>query len=353
MRFLYLAMVCLYNLVFVAPNSTDSDLVMDCKLIQLAKQLINTFCHLDPDNSTPDDQWHVREIVSISWTLVADRLNKRSDPLTSLVRSSFDDVEELTSLLVGTRGKFKRTDNVIDLVFLEKLISTQSVNVISLLEHDLLAQIFSVQPPQTVPLSNELFHFNLLSVITLLLESPFKNENSKDQTRAASLCVERVANVAKSYLVFILPKADYLELDQKNQLLLSKTITKLHLKLIDLEQSEARRGRQLITEREMWEVAGLTETEQDETLDLRVKGMNRRDGKMRKKETDRWMLRRRRLGECGFEDALEARTTTRKNMEADDVFFPIYAIEKKEGMNFDIVDEEVDYSDSSDDLLDL
>ncbi|KAK2944184.1 hypothetical protein BLNAU_20897 [Blattamonas nauphoetae] len=254
--------------------------------------------------------------------------------------STFDDLEELTSLLVGTRRKFQ-TDNVSDLIFLAKLISTQRIKIIPLIEHDLLARLFSVQSPQTVPLSNALLHLHLLSVITLFLESPFKNKNSKDHTRTTTLRIERVLEVTKSYLAFNLPKENFLGLDHEDRLELSRTITKLTKALTDLGQYEAKLGREVIAEREMWEVARITETEHKRTLELRLKDMNRRDEDMWKKKTDRWVLRRRRLGEYGFEDALEARMGTREYLEeTDDIVDVIDAMEKEEGLNFDVMDDD-------------
>ncbi|KAK2963577.1 hypothetical protein BLNAU_1620 [Blattamonas nauphoetae] len=177
-------------------------------------------------------------------------------------------MEDLISLLVDSRRRLQ-TDYTSDLIFLEKFLSTQRIKIIPLIEHDLLARIFSVQQPQTVPLSKGLFHLHLISMITPLLKSPSKNDISGDQTKAASLCVERVVYVAKSYLVFILPKENCLEMDRDDRRVLSRTITKLTKVLTDLEQYEAQCGRQLITEREVWEAAWLTETENDKTLESR------------------------------------------------------------------------------------
>ncbi|KAK2950152.1 hypothetical protein BLNAU_14954 [Blattamonas nauphoetae] len=259
-------------------------------------------------------------------------------------------MEELTSLLVGTRGKFQHTDHVSDLIFLEKFVSTQRSTIIPLLEHDPLARIFSVQRPQTVPLSNTLFHLHLLSVITLLLESPFKNENSKDQIRTASFCVERVLDVAKSYLFFILPKESFLKVDPDDIWNVTRTIRNLNNALTDLEQFEAKLGRLVIKDREGWEVARMTEIEREQTLEARLENMYRRDEDMRKNETEEWELRRRRLGECGFEDALEARMATRGYLENNQRFTMIHAMEKEEGMNFDFFeDDDSEDSDSSDD----
>ncbi|KAK2943709.1 hypothetical protein BLNAU_21360 [Blattamonas nauphoetae] len=325
-------------MLFNAPNSTDSDLVIDCELIPLAKQLIKTFCNVDSDNSTPDDRWYIIEIINISWTLFTDSLEAGPYSLSSIVTSAFDDMKELTSLLVESRQKFQ-SDYASDLIFLEKLISTQYVDVVSFLEHDLLARLFSVHQPQTVPLSNARFHFHLISVITLLLDTKLEDEcDTETESTPASLCVERVVDVAKYYLAFILPKESCLELDPDDIWSVTSTITKLNNTFTDLEQYETQRGREVSTERELWETAWMTEVEDEDMLKERLEGMNQQDEDMRENETDRWVLRRRRLGECGFEDALEARTTCREPLETDDLFDVIHAMEKEEGVNFDMMD---------------
>ncbi|KAK2960684.1 hypothetical protein BLNAU_4339 [Blattamonas nauphoetae] len=312
--------------------------VIDCELIPVTKGLIKTLCHVDSIDSKPDDQWHIKESIDISWSLFTNSLKKRSDSLTSIVMSAIDDMEELTSLLVESRQKFQ-TEYVSDLIFLEKFSSTQYIGVIPLLEHDLLARLFSVQQPQTVPLSNTLFHLHLLSVITLFLESPVKSNTSKDQTRTTTLRIERILEVTKSYLVFILPKESFLEPNHSNRLELTRTITKIDKLITDLED-ETQDEWDLITEQEIWETSWMTEVIDEETLEPRLENMNRRDEDMRENETDRWMLRRRRLGECGFEDALEARMATRGYLHTDDRFTMIHAMEKNEGLNFNFFEED-------------
>ncbi|KAK2960262.1 hypothetical protein BLNAU_4815 [Blattamonas nauphoetae] len=336
MPFILPGTVLLSNLFYQFTNSLNSDFVIDNDLIPFAKQLIDTFCFVHSVDSTPLEQWHIKEILNICWDLV-----------TCIVESAFDDIETMITLLVRTRRKFKDSEAMSDIAFLVQFVKRCGVVITPLLERRVLARIFSVQPPHTVPLSNALFHYHLISLITLFLHSHSKNgRHSKNKTSTSSLLVENVVEVAKSYLVFILPKVGCLGLDKGNKRRLAMTITELIQKLIGLEQYEAKQGRHLITEREVWEVTWMTEIEDEKTLGSRLEDMNKRDGTMRQKKKERWGHRRRKLGDRGLDDAIEAKMTTTEDPEDDNVLEAIYSMAKKEGMNYDFIDE-----DDSDSLI--